>query len=47
MSNVTAIRTENLSKTFGHGDKQVEAVKNLDLVVEKGEAYGFLGPNGA
>lgn len=42
-----AIRTENLSKTFGRGDKTVEAVRNLDLSIESGQVYGFLGPNGA
>jgi ABC-2 type transport system ATP-binding protein len=47
MTETVAIRTENLSKTFGRGDKAVEAVKNLDLSVESGQVYGFLGPNGA
>jgi ABC-2 type transport system ATP-binding protein len=42
-----AIRTENLGKAFGRGDKAVEAVKNLDLSIESGQVYGFLGPNGA
>ena len=28
-----------------YGD--VEAVKGIDLVVRKGEIFGFLGPNGA
>ena len=44
---MTAIRTAKLSKTFGKGDKAVDAVKDLDLVVESGQVYGFLGPNGA
>jgi ABC-type multidrug transport system ATPase subunit len=47
MTEAVAIRTENLSKTFGRGEKAVEAVKNLDLMVESGQVYGFLGPNGA
>ena len=47
MTEDIAIRTENLSKTFGRGTKAVEAVKNLDLTVESGQVYGFLGPNGA
>ncbi|WP_255148788.1 ABC transporter ATP-binding protein [Halorarius halobius] len=38
-----AIRTDQLTKTFG----DVTAVRDLDLVVESGEAFGFLGPNGA
>jgi ABC-2 type transport system ATP-binding protein len=47
MPNNIAIQTTSLSKTFGNGDKAVEAVKNLDLSVESGQVYGFLGPNGA
>lgn len=37
------IRTEGLNKRF----KNVQAVKDLDLHVQKGDIYGFLGPNGA
>jgi ABC-2 type transport system ATP-binding protein len=43
-----AIRTERLSKTYkGKKGKQVEALKNLNLEIFKGEVFGFLGPNGA
>jgi ABC-2 type transport system ATP-binding protein len=38
-----AIRTEGLTKSFG----EVLALDALDLVVERGEVFGFLGPNGA
>ena len=45
------IQTKGLRKTFiskgRGGKKQVEAVKGIDLIVRKGEIYGFLGPNGA
>ena len=34
---------ENVTKKFG----LQEAVKNLNLQIEKGELFGFLGPNGA
>ncbi len=37
------IRTKGLKKSF----KNVQAVKGVDLHVEKGDIYGFLGPNGA
>ena len=37
------IEISNLTKTFS--DSVV--LKNLSLVVEKGEVLGFLGPNGA
>ena len=45
------IQTKGLRKTFiskgRGGKKEVEAVKGIDLIVRKGEIYGFLGPNGA
>lgn len=37
------LRTIGLTKRFG----QLEAVKDLDLEVRRGEVFGFLGPNGA
>lgn len=37
------IRTENLTKLFGHR----LAVEDICLEVEPGEVYGFLGPDGA
>jgi ABC-type multidrug transport system ATPase subunit len=37
------IRTHGLTKRFGH----VVAVDDLDLEVEEGDVYGFLGPNGS
>jgi ABC-2 type transport system ATP-binding protein len=40
---MTAIRIENLTKTFG----MVRALDGLNLTVEEGEIFGFLGPNGA
>jgi ABC-2 type transport system ATP-binding protein len=40
---VPAIRTDKLSKSFGH----TRALSSLDLVVEPGEVLGYLGPNGA
>ncbi len=38
-----AVQTQNLGKRFG----KFEAVKNLDLAVNAGEIFGFLGANGA
>jgi len=38
-----AVHTQNLGKRFG----KFEAVKNLNLTVEAGEIFGFLGANGA
>lgn len=38
------IETRGLSKTFKGG---AEAVRGVDMTVERGEIVGFLGPNGA
>ena len=45
--NTPAIEIRGLSKTFGKGDKAVEAIIDLDLEVQAGQVFGFLGPNGA
>lgn len=37
------IAVEKLSRSFG----EIQAVKGIDLHVERGETFGFLGPNGA
>ncbi len=37
------LRTRGLSKSFG----PLEAVKDLNLELHRGEVFGFLGPNGA
>ena len=37
------IETHNLSKSYG----SFEALKNLNLSVQRGEIFGYLGPNGA
>jgi len=43
------IKTEALRKTFlsGFRRQKIEALKGIDLEVQKGEIFGFLGPNGA
>ncbi len=47
MQNAPAIHLNGLSKTFGKGKKQVQAVNQIDLTIDAGQVYGFLGPNGA
>ncbi|RBM71054.1 ABC transporter ATP-binding protein [Vibrio tarriae] len=37
-----AIHAENVAKQFGH----FTAIENINLKVERGSIYGFLGPNG-
>ena len=41
--NSVAIETINLTKNFG----KTTAVNKLNLIVKRGEIFGFLGPNGA
>ena len=38
-----AIEIKNLNKSYG----TVQALKDVDLTIEKGEFFGLLGPNGA
>lgn len=47
MHETIAIQLQDLSKTFGRGEKCIQAVRNLDLEIGAGQVYGFLGPNGA
>ena len=43
-----AIEITGLSKTYrGKRGAKIEALKNLNLEIERGEVFGFLGPNGA
>jgi ABC-2 type transport system ATP-binding protein len=42
----SAIRCTNLVKRYD-GKPPVDAVRGLDLLVERGECFGLLGPNGA
>jgi ABC-2 type transport system ATP-binding protein len=41
------IETHGLRRTFKSGKRLVEAVAGVDLIVRRGEIFGFLGPNGA
>jgi ABC-2 type transport system ATP-binding protein len=41
------IETSGLTKTFKSRRGTVEAVRGVDMSVDKGEIFGFLGPNGA
>jgi ABC-2 type transport system ATP-binding protein len=40
---VAAIETNKLTKRYG----KARGIEDVDLVVERGEVFGFLGPNGA
>lgn len=39
--------THQLKRSFGSGNKAVDAVKGVDLSINAGETFGLLGPNGA
>lgn len=41
------LKVENLCKTFGLGEARVEAVKNVNFEVKKGEFIVVLGPSGS
>ncbi|MFH1908876.1 MAG: ATP-binding cassette domain-containing protein [Chloroflexota bacterium] len=41
------IFSNNLTKTYGRRAKAVEAVRGLDLEVQRGEIFGLVGPDGA
>jgi ABC-2 type transport system ATP-binding protein len=43
----SAIRADDLRKTYSSGRRKVHAVCGLDLEVRRGEFFGILGPNGA
>jgi ABC-2 type transport system ATP-binding protein len=42
-----AVQAAGLVKHYKGRDGAVEAVRGVDLAVERGEIFGFLGPNGA
>jgi len=44
---MSAVVAEGLVKTYRSRKDTVDAVRGVDLRVEKGEIFGFLGPNGA
>lgn len=46
MAKKVAITVQNVSKTFGNGDEQVHALKNVSLEVYEGELVMIVGPSG-
>jgi len=44
---VNAIELSGLSKTFVRRKGDIQALKDVSLIIEQGEVFGFVGPNGA
>lgn len=41
------LRVENLNKSYGKGEAKVEAIKNVNLSINKGEFVVIVGPSGS
>ena len=41
------LKVENLSKTYGKNEAKVEALKNINLSINKGEFIAIVGPSGS
>ena len=46
MHNNTAIKAENLHKSFGNGDSFIEVIKNASFTINKGELVALIAPSG-
>ncbi len=46
MNDNTAIRVENLSKSFGEGDSFIEVIKDASFIINKGELVALVAPSG-
>ena len=41
------IVTEDLTKTYGHGDIEVHALKDVSISIDTGEYIAIIGPSGS
>ena len=41
------IETQNVSMTFGKGDVQVQALKDINVSIQRGELVAIMGPSGS
>jgi putative ABC transport system ATP-binding protein len=42
-----AVKTVNLTKSYGKGEAQIDALKNVSLTIEQGETVAVVGPSGS
>ena len=41
------LKVENLTKSYGKGEAKVDAIKNINLSINKGEFVAIVGPSGS
>lgn len=41
------VKVENITKSYGNGDSKIDAVKNVNLSINKGEFVAIVGPSGS
>ena len=41
------LKVENLTKSYGKGEAKVDAIKNINLSINKGEFVAIIGPSGS
>jgi putative ABC transport system ATP-binding protein len=46
MRTQTAIKVENLSKSFGEGDSFIEVIKDTSFTIDKGQLVALIAPSG-
>ena len=47
MNEDSIIRLENIQKTYANGSIEVEALKDVNLEIQKGEMISIMGPSGS
>ena len=41
------LKVENLTKSYGKSEDKVDAIKNINLSINKGEFVAIVGPSGS
>ena len=41
------LKVENITKSYGKGEAKVDAIKNINLSINKGEFVAIVGPSGS